>query len=119
MIRIGQARQRKRDYSILFSSPEGKRVLDDLILHSGMLNSSFNSDPLILAHDEGGTDIIRYILSVLKYSPKDFISHIEEIESYERRDDGSNPGGKVDFGDIDPGINGVTVNTGYLNSDRK
>ncbi len=43
----------KQDYETVFSTETGRRVLNDIILSSGINKEIFNSDPMKMSHSEG------------------------------------------------------------------
>lgn len=63
-------------YKATFSTPHGKRVLNDLIEQSGFLRSSYvEGDPYGTVYNEGTRGLVLYILAKLKLKP----SQVEEF----------------------------------------
>lgn len=61
-----QLRQVQEDYKKVFlHSPHGKRVLKDLMAYSGVVDASFNRDPVTMAFREGQRDVAIKILTAL------------------------------------------------------
>tara|TARA_R110000765_G_scaffold418383_1_gene521817 strand:+ start:146 stop:406 length:261 start_codon:yes stop_codon:yes gene_type:complete len=65
--------QLMRDYAIVFDSPEGTRVLHDIMLNNFILEPSFDDNPYKMAFNEGGKNAALRILSLLKYKPDDYV----------------------------------------------
>ena len=53
-----------QDYRITFGSETGARVLADLLEYTGTFRSTFNSDPMIMAKDEGIRSVGLHILNM-------------------------------------------------------
>jgi hypothetical protein len=64
-------RMRLQDYRIVFGSPEGKRVLHDLIARHYVLGSTFSSEATIMAHAEGQRDVVLQVLRFMQMRPAD------------------------------------------------
>lgn len=70
-------KMRLADYRIVFGSPEGKRVLNDLIARHYVLGttfgqgSTFSAEPTILARNEGQRDVVLHILRYMQMTPQD------------------------------------------------
>ncbi len=63
-----ERKERIYDYLACFSTPSGKRVLDDLRKAYGD-RTSFHSDPYVMAFNEGHRDVylkIRYLIEEAK-----------------------------------------------------
>jgi hypothetical protein len=43
----------RRDYQTVFGTPEGQRVLKDILRRAGVTHPKFNSDPMVTAFNEG------------------------------------------------------------------
>lgn len=70
--RVGYGdRDRLADYRIVFGSPEGKRVINDLIARHYVLGSTFSSEPIIMAHAEGQRGVVLQILRFMQMTPAD------------------------------------------------
>jgi len=72
--------QRARDYSIAFSTDEGQRVLNDIVVSCFVLDSTMGSTPQETAFNEGMRNAALRIMSILHYSPQDFINLPEKVE---------------------------------------
>lgn len=66
------------DYQVVFNTPQGKRVLLDMMKNHKMLSSSFDSDALQMARNEGERNVVLRILSMLKVDITDLNKRIEE-----------------------------------------
>lgn len=75
-----KAEQRNSDYEIVFGSDEGKRVLNDIVASSFVLDTTFDEKPSSLAFNEGMRNGALRILSVLHYKPSDFLALPEGVE---------------------------------------
>ncbi|HJD55373.1 MAG TPA: hypothetical protein LFW21_01725 [Rickettsia endosymbiont of Pyrocoelia pectoralis] len=62
-LRIKQERDLAQSYSRTFTSKDGMIVLEDLTEMSGICRSTFTSDPLLNAYNEGQKSSIFYIYS--------------------------------------------------------
>ncbi len=70
-------------YKAFWNTPEGRKVLEDMILHHNVMSSSFvKDDPYETAFKEGERNVILRILSIIKINPKKMIKLIEEIERH-------------------------------------
>lgn len=79
---FGSLSSKHKDYEICFSTPEGKRVLADLIKFSGYRESSFvPGDPHSSAFNEGMRRVILRILS-LKHMDEDKITKLMKDTDY-------------------------------------
>tara|TARA_R110000823_G_scaffold303799_1_gene425266 strand:- start:971 stop:1216 length:246 start_codon:yes stop_codon:yes gene_type:complete len=74
-------KQRKEDYQIVFGTAEGKRVLNDIVAHSFVLDTTFVNDPYASAFNEGMRNGALRIMSMLHYSPDAFLTLPQEIEN--------------------------------------
>ncbi len=72
-------RQRRNDYSIVFSSPEGQRVLHDLLRSAHVLEPTFDREPNVAAFNEGQRNVALRIMSILQYTPTDFVGIAQEV----------------------------------------
>lgn len=64
-------RQRLMDYRATFGSPEGKRVLHDLIGRHFILGSTFSPEPTTTAFSEGQREVVLQILRYMQMRPAD------------------------------------------------
>lgn len=64
--------KRARDYRVVFGSPEGERVLADLIDMNGVLRPTFDPDPNVSAFNEGRRNVLLDILRYLSVEPEQF-----------------------------------------------
>jgi|TARA_R110000787_G_scaffold63838_6_gene144675 hypothetical protein len=72
--------ERREDYRLVFTTDEGKRVLNDIVANSFVLGTTFENDPHATAFNEGIRNSALRILSLLHYQPADFMSLPQEIE---------------------------------------
>jgi len=73
--------QRASDYKITFGTPEGKRVLNDIVGHCFVLDTTIAETPEATAFNEGMRNSALRIMSILHYSPVDFLQLPKEIDS--------------------------------------
>mgnify|MGYP003639201967 CR=1 FL=1 len=71
--------QLKNDYTIVFGSPEGQRVLHDMLKNCHVLQPTFDVDPYQSAFNEGARNEALRVLSILQYNPRDFVRVAQEI----------------------------------------
>ena len=73
---------RNLDYKRTFNTPEGKRVLYDLMVQHYVLKPTIQgkTGPITMAHREGQRAVIARIISQLKTNPEMFLKMIEEGE---------------------------------------
>ena len=64
-------KNRLMDYRATFASPEGKRVLLDLIARHYLLGSTFDDNPAIMAHAEGQREVVLQIMRYTQMTPQD------------------------------------------------
>jgi hypothetical protein len=64
-------RDRLSDYRTVFSTPEGKKVLLDLIARHYVLGSTFHNEPTIMANNEGQREVVLHILRYMQMKPSD------------------------------------------------
>jgi hypothetical protein len=76
------------DYKKVFSSPEGRRVLYDLMDQHRVLSSTFLNDVNQMLIYEGERNAVLRILTILKIDPNEFLKRIEEHERDERNSNG-------------------------------
>ncbi len=89
--RIHSKRERKyiakiTDYQKAFGTPEGKRVLLDLINHTGFLNGSMKKDPMELAHMQGERSVVLKIMSHLKTDIHELYRRMEDAHAFAQSD---------------------------------
>lgn len=74
-----------KDYQQVFRSQAGERVLQDLILFSGMLgDESSKNDALETQFNSGQRNIVKMILRQIHTSEADLLSHVQAIEDRRR-----------------------------------
>ena len=76
---LNKVKQLTNDYSIIFNSPEGRRVLHDLLKNTHILEPTFSTDPLQMAFNEGARNEALRILSILQFKPEDFVQIAQEV----------------------------------------
>jgi len=63
----------KRDliitYKKLFSTDDGKKVLHDLMKSCHIMTSTLETDPILMAHNEGARSIVLRILRTIQTDP--------------------------------------------------
>jgi hypothetical protein len=80
--RVKLARKLISQYQAVFTSPEGKAVLKDLISVNFVLDSTFAGGDTNLAHlREGQRNVVLRILTILKIDPAKFLEQSNERES--------------------------------------
>lgn len=57
-------------YKRLFSTEDGKKILQDMILSSGVLQCSYTPDPYETAYNEGARSFVLRILKTLQTDPE-------------------------------------------------
>ena len=73
-------KQLKTDYEIVFGSAEGKRVLNDIIRNTHILEPVFDVDPNRTSFNEGARNEGLRILTILNYKPVDLIQTVKDIQ---------------------------------------
>ena len=76
-------------YKAVFSSPEGKAVLNDLILSTSVLGSSYLAGDvggLSMAYNEGARSIVTRIISQIIADPEQYIKIIEHASDSAQED---------------------------------
>jgi hypothetical protein len=68
------------DYQRVFSSPEGKRVLMDLMRVHHIMGSTFDENPRVTMLNEGERNVVLRILHKLKTNAQETYKLIEEAE---------------------------------------
>ncbi|MHA1482004.1 MAG: Bbp19 family protein [Candidatus Heimdallarchaeaceae archaeon] len=68
-------------YKQAFGTAAGKEVLNYLIAATGMLTTSFDTDPIQMAFNEGQRNVVLHILNQLKMDPIKLRQFIEEREN--------------------------------------
>jgi hypothetical protein len=71
------------DYRNVFSTPEGKRVLYDLMKTCHFLHSSFTGDQVEIVFREGERNVVNYIMTMLKQDPEIILEEIRKREQEE------------------------------------
>lgn len=67
-------------YRDTFESPQGKKVLLNLISTHGVMTSTFDKDPQLAAFKEGERNVVLRILSLLKADPQQIRNLIRESD---------------------------------------
>lgn len=65
-------------YKAHFTTPEGKKILQDLAIRCNYDRSSFDPDPIKMAYREGRRSVVLDILNILAYNLEDIMD--EELE---------------------------------------
>ena len=75
------------DYKKVFNTPEGQRVLYDLMREFHMLRPTYySSDPQAIYMNEGGRNAVLYILDKLKVDVRKLKARIDEEVRNEQRE---------------------------------
>lgn len=72
-------------YQAVFSTHEGKRVLNDLVEKSGILNSSFDPNPQVLSFNSGKKELVILILRELNVDIQELIKRQEEQKALDQK----------------------------------
>lgn len=72
-------------YQSVFSTPEGERVLYDLIKSCHILHSTMDPNPNEMAYKEGERSVVLRILQTLGQDPAALIKRIEEGRKMEEQ----------------------------------
>ena len=78
---LSKIKRIKNDYSIVFNSPEGRRVLHDILKNTHVLQPTFSVDSMQMAFNEGARNEALRILSILQFKPEDFVHTAQEIQN--------------------------------------
>lgn len=65
-------------YKTVFRSPEGEKVLDDLLKYCHILNTTFSTDPYESALQEGERNVALYILKKIN-------ANVEQMKKFAER----------------------------------
>jgi hypothetical protein len=76
--KMGMREKRVSDYKDTFGSPEGQRVLLDLMGAHGMLSPGFHKDPIEMARMAGERNVIIRILSLINVDLKQLKQKVED-----------------------------------------
>lgn len=60
----------KHKYEAVFSSPDGQKVLEDIIKSGFMFRTTFSSDPMEMARDEGKREFALHIKDMATPQPE-------------------------------------------------
>ena len=71
-------------YQQTFNSPQGRMVLQDMMINHFVLTSAFDPDPYILAEREGERNTVLRILTYLDVDPSKLLEQIEERRQHAR-----------------------------------
>lgn len=76
--------RKNNDYHSVFSSIEGKRVLQDMMkTHYILQTTHVPNDPIATSHNEGERNCVLRILSILKISPAKMQRMMEQADENE------------------------------------
>lgn len=62
--------ERTQAYKRVFGTPEGRRVLRDMLFEAGVFSPSRSLEPQVLAAREGASSVVLRVLTLLNYNPK-------------------------------------------------
>lgn len=68
------------DYARCFETPEGQRVLADLMTVCGVYDAFVGTDPVQMALATGARNVALHIAAKLNYKPGDFARRAEQDE---------------------------------------
>lgn len=68
-----------RKYQSVFSSPDGKAVLHDLMKAHGMLSSSYNGKFEDTVYNEGSRAVVLRIFKILNTKPEELVEAIDKL----------------------------------------
>lgn len=71
--------QRAQDYKDVFNSPQGRRVLADLMAAARVFTPIHTTDPLTLAFHQGERNLALRIATFMAYRPEDFVEHAIDL----------------------------------------
>jgi len=66
-------------YKVVFSSPEGKEILKDLMKRYFMVTGTYNPDPYKMYFNEGQRGVVADILEIMNIDPHAYAKFLEEI----------------------------------------
>lgn len=73
-------------YKRVFSTEDGKTVLDDMMMHSGFLEGKYEGDPNDVVFREGVRSHMARTLKMLVFDPRQFREYVERLNK--ERDNG-------------------------------
>lgn len=73
-----KARSLLIDYKAVFRTPEGERVMKDLMANNYILGNIFDKDPMVMAFRAGERQAILSILDKLGMDPEEFAKTYDE-----------------------------------------
>jgi len=77
-----QQRQHLMDIDQVLSTPAGQRVIWVLLERTGVMRSSFHSDPLVMAMQEGQRNIgLRLTAEILEACPEKYINLLKSAKA--------------------------------------
>lgn len=73
--------QRIQDYQRAFTSEPGKKVLQDLFVRYGMLETQAQDNPYQTYFHEGQRSVVLWICKVLKMKPNEILERIQALDN--------------------------------------
>ena len=72
-------------YQAVFSSPDGKKVLYDLIRNHHIIGTTYSKDPQEMALKEGERNVILRIMHFINTDPDKFMKDVEQSLQNEKQ----------------------------------
>lgn len=76
--RLEDLKQLNKDYMHIFSTDEGKRILEDLERKYHITQTTFREDALGIAYNEGQRTVVLYIRHMMNPKFEEFIDKLKE-----------------------------------------
>ena len=80
--RVERIASQVQDYHTVFGTPEGQKVLLDILDEAGFISDGFNPDPYVTAHSCGKRAVACFILQKMELSVDDVRRMAREVETY-------------------------------------
>jgi len=88
MAQPGAGKQELADLDSLMSLPAGRRFLWRLLTQSGVFRSSFSSDPLVMAMNEGQRNVgLRVVGAIMAACPEKYLDMMRLAKGLRERED--------------------------------
>lgn len=84
--KVGMRNKRISDYKDTFGSPQGQRVLLDMMSAHGMLSPGFHKDAIEMARMAGERNVILRILSLVNIDMNQMKKMVEEANELAKAD---------------------------------
>jgi len=86
MVKTDKKKDVIKDYSALFATARGKRVLYDMMLKHWVMQPTFCNDPIETAYREGQRYVLLNIIEISKISPEKYLNQLEEAKNQNDND---------------------------------